>query len=70
MKKFELKKLIKEEIGLLKESQGKYRFIIDFESEQNLGELVRDMKINLKDSYFYSDDFPGRVVDIKITKRN
>ena len=66
MKKSELRKLIKEE--LLKEATGKYQLIVDFESTEKLGELVRDMNINLKDSYFYSEDFPGRVISTKVKK--
>jgi phosphoserine phosphatase len=66
LKKSELRKIIKEE--LLKETTGKYQLIIEFESSDKLGELVRDMNLNLKDSYFYSDDFPGRVTSTKVKK--
>jgi len=68
MKKSELRQVIREELKESK-SAGKYQIIIDFESEEQLRDIVRDLNDSLKDSYFYSNDFPGRVISTKVRKR-
>ena len=76
--KIDLRKMIREELKESKshwkrrqihESAGKYQLIIDFESEEQLRDIVRDLNDSLKDSYFYSNDFPGRVISTKVRKR-
>jgi len=72
MKKSDLKKLIKtvlvEAKPPAKKKLFKYQIIVLVETEETFSEFARSVDDSWKDTYFYSDDFPGRVIDAKIKR--
>jgi hypothetical protein len=68
MKKSQLKKLIKTVLVEAKPKVNKIQITILVETEEDFAYFSKELEKNLEDSYFYSDDFPGRVISAK-TKR-